>query len=154
LTLPATQIIFGNKVNCVLASIISQEYDMPHLTVHALEGDLAGREAALAGALTDSIAAVYGEWARERVTVQLIGLPAGRWAVGGRLVQTASPAITLGVREAMFARPDADEVVRTLIASLTDAAASAFGEQSRARTTVELVATPTGRTGVGGRLEE
>jgi phenylpyruvate tautomerase PptA (4-oxalocrotonate tautomerase family) len=127
---------------------------MPHLTVHALEGDLAGREAALAGALTDSIAAVYGEWARALVTVQLIGLPVGRWAVGGRLVRTASPAVTLGVREAMFARADAGERTRQLIASLTDAVASVFGEQSRARTTVELVATPAGRTGVGGRPEE
>jgi phenylpyruvate tautomerase PptA (4-oxalocrotonate tautomerase family) len=127
---------------------------MPHLTVHALEGDLAGREAALAEALTDSIAAVYGEWARELVTVQLVGVPVGRWAVGGRLVQTASPALSLGVREAMFARPDAEELIRRLIASLTDAAAAVFGEQSRARTTVELVATPAGRTGVGGLPEE
>ena len=126
---------------------------MPHLTVHALEDDLTGREAALAEALTDSIAAVYGEWARELVIVQLVGVPVGRWAVGGRLVQTASPALSLGVREAMFARPDADELIRRLIASLTDAAASVFGEQSRARTTVELIATPAGRTGVGGRPE-
>ncbi len=124
---------------------------MPHLTVHALEGDLAGREAALAEALTDSVAAVYGSWARELVSVQLIGLPVGRWAVGGRLVQTVSPAVTLGVREALFARPDADEVVSKLIASLTDAIASVFGQHSRASTTVELVATPAGRTGVGGR---
>ena len=127
---------------------------MPHLTVHALEDDLAGREAALAEALTDSIAAVYGEWARELVTVQLVGVPVGRWAVGGRLVETASPALSLGVREAMFARPDAEELIRRLIASLTDAAAAVFGEQSRARTTVELVATPAGRTGVGGLPEE
>ena len=127
---------------------------MPHLTVHALEDDLAGREAALAEALTDSIAAVYGEWARELVTVQLVGVPVGRWAVGGRLVQTASPALSLGVREAMFARPDAEGVIRRLIASLTDAAAAVFGEQSRAGTTVELVATPAGRTGVGGLPEE
>jgi hypothetical protein len=62
-----------------------------------------------------------------------------------------SPAVTLGVREVMFARPDADEVVGKLIASLTDAIVSVFGEQSRAGTTVELVATPAGRTGVGGR---
>jgi phenylpyruvate tautomerase PptA (4-oxalocrotonate tautomerase family) len=127
---------------------------MPHLTVHALEGDLAGREAALAAVLTDSIAAVYGEWARELVTVQFIGVPVGRWAVGGRLVGTAAPALTLGVREAMFARPDAEDLIGRLIASLTDAAASVFGEQSRARTTVELVATPAGRTGVGGLPEE
>jgi hypothetical protein len=46
------------------------------------------------------------------------------------------------------------EVVRTLIASLTDAVASAFGEQARAGVTVELVATPAGRTGVGGVLTE
>jgi phenylpyruvate tautomerase PptA (4-oxalocrotonate tautomerase family) len=127
---------------------------MPHLTVHALEGDLVGREAALAAALTDSIAAVYGEWARELVTVQLIGVPVGRWAVGGRLVGTVAPALTLGVREAMFTRPDAADLIRRLIASLTDAAAAVFGEQSRARTTVELVATPAGRTGVGGLPEE
>ena len=50
---------------------------MPHLTVHALEGDLAGREAALAAALTDSIAAVYGEWARELVTVRSSGYRSG-----------------------------------------------------------------------------
>jgi phenylpyruvate tautomerase PptA (4-oxalocrotonate tautomerase family) len=138
----------------VISPRLSQENDMPHLTVHALEGDLAGREAALAEALTDSIAAVYGEWARELVSVQLIGVPVGRWAVGGRLVRTASPAVALGVREAMFARPDAEELTGRLIASLTDAAASVFGEQSRAQTTVELVATPAGRTGVGGVLEE
>jgi phenylpyruvate tautomerase PptA (4-oxalocrotonate tautomerase family) len=138
----------------LISSRLSQENDMPHLTVHALEGDLAGREAALAEALTDSIAAVYGEWARELITVQLIGVPVGRWAVGGRLVRTASPAVTLGVREAMFARPDAEERIRQLIASLTDAVASVFGEQSRARTMVELVATPAGRTGVGGLPEE
>ena len=86
--------------------------------------------------------------------MQLIGVPVGRWAVGGRLVETVSPAVTLGVREAMFARPDADERIRQLIASLTDATASVFGEQTRAGTTVELVATPAGRTGVGGRPEE
>ena len=41
-----------------------------------------------------------------------------------------------------------------LIASVTDAVASVFGEQSRAGITVELVATPSGRTGVGGVLTE
>ena len=58
---------------------------------------------------------MYGEWARELVTVQLVGVPVGRWAVGGRLVRTASPAVTLGVRQAMFARPDAEELTRRLI---------------------------------------
>ena len=125
---------------------------MPHLTVHALEADLAGREAALASALTEAVAAVYGEWARELVTVQLIGLPAGRWAVGGQLAAAVSPAVTFGVREGMFARPDAEALVRRLIASVTDAIAAVFGEHTRAGTTVELVATPEGRTGVGGVL--
>ena len=104
--------------------------------------------------MTDSIAAVYGEWAREFVTVHLVGVPVGGWAVGGPLVRTASPAVTLGVREAMFARPDAEELIRQLIAALTDAAAAVFGEQSRAGTTVELVATPAGRSGIGGLPEE
>jgi phenylpyruvate tautomerase PptA (4-oxalocrotonate tautomerase family) len=125
---------------------------MPHLTVHALEGDLAGREAALAEALTASVAAVYGQWARELVSVQLIGLPTGRWAIGGQLVQTTSPAITFSVREAMFTRPDAHELIPLLIASVTDAVASVVGEQSRAGISVELVATPAGRTGLGGVL--
>jgi phenylpyruvate tautomerase PptA (4-oxalocrotonate tautomerase family) len=125
---------------------------MPHLTVHALEADLAGREAALAGALTDAVAAVYGEWARELVSVQLVGLPAGRWAVGGRLTDVVSPAVTLGVREAMFTRPDAAELAGRLIASVTDAVASVVGPHSRAGITVELVATPAGRSGVGGVL--
>jgi phenylpyruvate tautomerase PptA (4-oxalocrotonate tautomerase family) len=123
---------------------------MPHLTVHALEDDLTGREADLAEALTDSVVSVYGPWARELVNVQLIGLPAGRWAVAGTLIQTVAPTVTLSVREAMFARADADEVVARLIASVTDAIASVVGEQCRAGVTVELVATPAGRTGIGG----
>lgn len=48
---------------------------MPHLTVHALESDLSGRESALIEALTDAVVAVYGEWAREIAVVHLIGLP-------------------------------------------------------------------------------
>jgi hypothetical protein len=42
--------------------------------------------------------------------------------------------------------------VRRLITSVTDAVASVVGEQSRAGITVELVATPAGRTGVGDEL--
>jgi phenylpyruvate tautomerase PptA (4-oxalocrotonate tautomerase family) len=123
---------------------------MPHLTVHALEDDLSGREEALAEALTESVVSVYGSWARELVNVQLIGLPVGRWAVGGTLVQTVSPTVTFGVSEAMLARADADELVARLIASVTDAVASVIGEHRRAGITVGLVATPAGGTGVGG----
>jgi hypothetical protein len=50
--------------------------------------------------------------------------------------------------------PDADELVPRLITSVTDAVASVFGEQSRPGITVELIATPAGRTGVGGLLAE
>jgi len=56
---------------------------MPHLTVHALEGDLAGREAALVGSLTDAAASVFGEQSRARTTVELVAAPAGRTGVGG-----------------------------------------------------------------------
>ena len=126
---------------------------MPHLTVHALEDDLAGREAALAEALTDSIAAVYGEWARELVTVQLIGVPVGRWAVGGPR-QDRFPG-------GYARRPRGD--VRAAGRRRGDPAAHRVADRrdrlglrraGRARTTVELVATPAGRTGVGGVLEE
>ena len=51
---------------------------MPHLTVHVLEEDLAGRETQLIGGLTDAIVAVYGDWARDIAVVHLIGLPASR----------------------------------------------------------------------------
>jgi phenylpyruvate tautomerase PptA (4-oxalocrotonate tautomerase family) len=117
---------------------------VPHLTVHALENDLTGREAALAQALTDSVVSVYGPWARDVVNVQLISIPAGRWAVGGTLVQTVAPVVTFGVNEAMFARADADELVARLTGSVTDAVASAVGEHCRAGITVQLVATPAG----------
>lgn len=123
---------------------------MPHLTVHALEPELAGREAALAHALTEAVVEVYGDWARDLVNVQLVGVPRGRWAVGGHLADTVPPAVTFNLREAAFARPDADALARRLIESITDAVASVFGEARRAGITVDLVATPAGRTGAGG----
>jgi hypothetical protein len=52
----------------------------------------------------------------------------------------------------MFSRPDARKLVPTLIASVTDAVVSVFGEHSRAGVTVELIATPPGRTGIAGVL--
>lgn len=121
---------------------------MPHLTVHVLENDLAGRETELIDSLTDAVAAVYGDWAREIVAVQLIGLPANRWAVGGRPAR--SPNVRFGIREAAFDRPDASEIVALLIAGVTDAVVAVFGERVRAGVTVELVGAPAGRTGVGG----
>ncbi|WP_369206943.1 4-oxalocrotonate tautomerase family protein [Streptomyces sp. PU-14G] len=39
----------------------------------------------LISAITDAVVAVLGESVRERVTVRLVGIPAGRSGVGGRL---------------------------------------------------------------------
>ena len=125
---------------------------MPHLTVHAIDDDLTGRELELIAALTDAVVAVYGDWARDLVDVRLIGLPRHRWGVGGRPVAAAAVSIAFSLREAAFARPDADEVVTALIASLTDAVAVIFGEQVRPAATGELIGVPAGRTGVGGLL--
>ncbi|MDX3382031.1 hypothetical protein PV682_11265 [Streptomyces niveiscabiei] len=42
--------------------------------------------ARLVGAITDAVAGVLGEEARERTLVTLVGVPEGRTGVGGRLV--------------------------------------------------------------------
>lgn len=123
---------------------------MPHLSVHVLESDLAGRESALIERLTDAVVAVYGEWARSIAVVQLIGLPHGRWGIGGVPAQAPAPSVTFGIKEAAFSRPDAADIVARLVSGVTDAVVDVFGERVRAGVTVELVATPAGRTGVGG----
>jgi phenylpyruvate tautomerase PptA (4-oxalocrotonate tautomerase family) len=123
---------------------------MPHLTVHALESDLAGRETDVIEALTDAVVAVYGDWARDIAVVYLIGLPASRWGIGGRLAQAPAPSVTFGIKEAAFSRPDAKELVARLISAVTDAVVAVFGERVRSGVTVELVGTPAGRTGIGG----
>lgn len=125
---------------------------MPHLTVHALEDDLRGHEPELIGALTDAVVQVYGEWAREIAVVRLVGVPRGRWAIGGRAPATIAPAVTFGIREEAFARPDAAELARALVTSVTDAVASVFGEEVRGGVAVELVGTPASRTAIGGTL--
>lgn len=126
---------------------------MPHLTVHVLEEDLAGRETPLIEALTDAVAAVYGEWARDIAVVQLVGLPAHRWGIGGKPARSPAPSVTFGIKEAAFSRPDAREVLAGLVSAVTDALVSVFGERVRPGVTVELVGSPAGRTGVGGVLE-
>jgi phenylpyruvate tautomerase PptA (4-oxalocrotonate tautomerase family) len=127
---------------------------MPHLTARMPETLLGGHEPALIAALTDAVVGVYGEWARSRVVVQLDGVPRGRWGVGGTAVDDAGPAITLGVREAALARPDGSEIAARLVAGLTDAVAGVFGERIRSGTSVELVATPAGRTGHAGVISD
>ena len=125
---------------------------MPHLTVRVPEAQLAGNEPALIDALTDAVVQVYGEWARDIVVIHLDGVPRGRWAIGGRAVDDAAPAITFGIREAALTRPDGHEIAARLVAGVTDAVAKVLGEQTRAGTSVELVATPAGRTGLGGTI--
>ncbi|MEU8657189.1 tautomerase family protein [Actinoplanes philippinensis] len=123
---------------------------MPHLSVHVLESDLAGRETVLISALTDAVVSVYGEWARGLVDIKLIGLPPHRWGIGGKPAGQPSPFVTFGVKAAAFDRPDADEIAARLVTVVTDAIAGVFGDHVRAGVTVELVAIPAGRTGIGG----
>jgi phenylpyruvate tautomerase PptA (4-oxalocrotonate tautomerase family) len=123
---------------------------MPHLSVHVLESDLAGRETTLIQNLTEAVVTVYGEWARGLVDVKLIGLPPARWGIGGVPAQSPSPYVSFGIKEAAFSRPDADEIVARLIAVVTEAIVDVFGERVRDGVTVDLVATVAGRTGIGG----
>jgi phenylpyruvate tautomerase PptA (4-oxalocrotonate tautomerase family) len=125
---------------------------MPHLTVHVLESDLAGRETELIEALTDAVVAGYGDWARDIAVVHLVGLPASRWGIGGRPAQAPAPTVTFGIREAAFQRPDAEEIMARLVSGVTDAVAGVFGERVRSGVSVELVGTPAGRSAIGGVL--
>jgi phenylpyruvate tautomerase PptA (4-oxalocrotonate tautomerase family) len=127
---------------------------MPHLTARVPEARLAGHEPALITALTDAVVQVYGEWARDLVVIHLDGVPAGRWGIGGKTVDDAAPAITFGIRAAALTRPDGRETAARLVAGLTDAVARVLGEQARSGTSIELVATPEGRTGLGGTISE
>ena len=127
---------------------------MPHLTARMPEAQLSGREPGLIAALTDAVVGVYGEWARGLVVVHLDGVPPGRWGVGGKAVDDAAPAITVGIREAALTRPDGKQIAARLVAGLTDAVTNVLGEQARSGTSVELIATPEGRTGVAGAISE
>jgi len=127
---------------------------MPHLMARMPEARLVGHEPALIAALTEAVVAVYGEWARDLVVVQLDGVPRGRWGSGGRAVDDAGPALTLGVRDALFARSDSHQIAARLVAGLTDAVATVLGDQARSGTSVELVATPAGRSGLAGVISD
>ena len=127
---------------------------MPHVTARVPEARLAGNEPALIAALTDAVVAVYGEWARDLVVVHLDGVPRGRWGIAGRVADDPAPAITFGIREAALTRPGGKEIAARLVAGLTDAMAGVLGEQLRGAVSVELVATPEGRTGLGGVIAD
>ena len=126
-------------------------FTVPHLTVHLPENRLTGRESALVAALTEAIVDVYGEWARDLVSIRLAGVSAGRFAQGGKAVDT-NASVTLGIRSGVFDRPDAAHITARLGAALTDAIARVLGEELRPGTMVELVASPPERTFVGGAL--
>jgi phenylpyruvate tautomerase PptA (4-oxalocrotonate tautomerase family) len=125
---------------------------MPHVTLYALEGELAGREPGLVGELTSAVVSVYGEWVRSSVDVRLIGIPAGRWARGGAAVTTAAPLVTFGMREEVFARADAAGVIAQLVSAFTGAVTAVFGDDCRDEVLVELVGQPTSRSGLGGKV--
>ncbi|GAA1628565.1 hypothetical protein GCM10009733_026640 [Nonomuraea maheshkhaliensis] len=127
---------------------------MPHLTARLPESKLSGREPELIAALTEAVVQVYGEWARDLVVVHLDGVPRGRWAVGGKVVDDAAAAITFGIREAALTRPGGKEIAARLVAGLTDAVADVLGAETRAGTSIDLVAMPEGRSGLGGIIPE
>ncbi|MEU8364397.1 tautomerase family protein [Nonomuraea sp. NPDC048882] len=127
---------------------------MPHLTARLPESKLSGREPELIAALTEAVVHVYGEWARDLVVVHLDGVPRGRWAVGGKVVDDAAAAITFGIREAALTRPGGKEIAARLVAGLTDAVADVLGAETRAGTSIDLVAMPEGRSGLGGIIPE
>ncbi|MFD0691084.1 tautomerase family protein [Actinomadura fibrosa] len=122
---------------------------MPHLTAHLPENRLLGKESELIAALTDAIVGVYGDWARDLVSIRLDGVPEGRVALGGKAVDT-SVSVVLGVRAGLFDRPDAAQISARLGAALTDAITRVLGEELREGVMVELVASPQERTFVGG----
>jgi phenylpyruvate tautomerase PptA (4-oxalocrotonate tautomerase family) len=124
------------------------------LTARVPEAQLAGHESALISALTDAVVQVYGEWARDLVVVHLDGIPQGRWGIAGQVADDAAPAITFGIREATLTRPDGNEIAARLVAGLTGAVASVLGQPARSGTSVDLVATPEGRSGLGGVISE
>jgi phenylpyruvate tautomerase PptA (4-oxalocrotonate tautomerase family) len=123
---------------------------MPHLTVHALESDLVGQEVELIAVLTEAVVVVYGEWARDLVVVQLIGVPAMRWGIGGKPAQAPAPSVRFGIKETVFARPNAEEIVARLVSDVTDAIVAVLGEHVRGGVSVELVGEVAGRSGIGG----
>jgi phenylpyruvate tautomerase PptA (4-oxalocrotonate tautomerase family) len=125
---------------------------MPHVTLYALEDELAGHEPDLIRELTGAVVSVYGEWARPSVDVRLVGIPTGRWARGGAAIATAAPSVTFGMREEVFARADAARVVAQLISAFTQAVSSVFGDECRDDVLVELVGQPTSRSGLGGKV--
>ncbi|MDR7277415.1 tautomerase family protein [Catenuloplanes atrovinosus] len=123
---------------------------MPHLSVDVLESDLAGRESALIARLTDAVAEVYGPWARDIAVVRLNGVPAGRWGIGGVPATAPAPAVTFGIKEAAFGRP---EMIAALASGVTDAIAGVLGDHVRDGVTIDFIGSREGRSASGGKIQ-
>jgi phenylpyruvate tautomerase PptA (4-oxalocrotonate tautomerase family) len=142
----------GRPMQLGRGPLAPEELSMPHVTLYAIEDELAGLEPDLIRELTDAVVSVYGEWVRASVEVRLIGIPTGRWGRGGAAVASAAPSVTFGMREEVFAREDADRVVAQLVSAFTQAVSSVFGDECRDDVLVELVGQPTSRSGLGGKV--
>ncbi|HOV99869.1 MAG TPA: hypothetical protein PLY19_00205 [Rhodoglobus sp.] len=126
---------------------------MPHLTVYAVESQLAGVEPALTTGLTEAVTTVYGEWVRSTVVVRLIGVPDVRWTVGGEIdASRSAPEVRMGIRAIAFARDDWPTVAQRLVGAITDAVAAAVGEGLRESILVELLPERDDRIALGGAL--
>jgi phenylpyruvate tautomerase PptA (4-oxalocrotonate tautomerase family) len=127
---------------------------MPHYNVQMLEETLDGKvEAKIIRALTDAVVEVYGEKARELVVVEIFGIPKARWGRGGEPIGDETVAdVTLNMREIALERPEIDDVPKQLIASITKAVVSVFGDSVRENLNVLIVGIPKGRSGVAGEV--
>jgi phenylpyruvate tautomerase PptA (4-oxalocrotonate tautomerase family) len=124
---------------------------MPHFNVQIREEDLDGKvEPKLIRALTEAVVTVYGEWARAVAVVELFGIPQRRWGIGGIPSEANAPIVTLNMREPALNLPGIGNAPARLIASITDAMVTVFGEPVRKHVSVLVVGVPTGRSGVGG----
>jgi phenylpyruvate tautomerase PptA (4-oxalocrotonate tautomerase family) len=124
---------------------------MPHFNVQIHEEELDGRTGPkLIRALTDAVVAVYGERARALAVVELFGVPRHRWGVGGLPATANAPVVTLNMREPALHLPGTGDAPARLIAAVTDAVVTVFGEAVRRQVNVIVVGIPSGRSGVGG----
>jgi phenylpyruvate tautomerase PptA (4-oxalocrotonate tautomerase family) len=124
---------------------------MPHFNVQIREEELDGKvEPKLIRALTEAVVTVYGEWARAVAVVELFGIPHRRWGIGGIPSEANAPIVTLNMREPALNLPGIGNAPAGLIASITDAMVTVFGEPVRKHVTVLVVGVPAGRSGVGG----
>ncbi|MFF1907662.1 hypothetical protein [Kitasatospora sp. NPDC058218] len=126
---------------------------MPHYSLHIREEALDGTiEPRLIGALTDAVAAVFGEGIRPLVGVELIGVPQNRRGSGGVVTDQDAPEVTFSMREAAFHLEAVPDAPARLIAATYDALAGVLGEESRRQTVVTVVGVPRGRSGVAGEV--